>query len=182
MALIAAPIDQFQATVAKLLETQGYWIRKSFKVNVTREEKGQIGKQSLPKPEIDLLALHFGRNELLVLEAKSYADSPGAKLAQLQEEHDVPAGRFKLFTSQRYREIVLSRLLQDLIAAGMANAETKIRLGLAAGKVNQGQSEAIRELITSKGWLFWSPDDIKHAVTAQQERGPNSAQDKPSES
>ena len=69
MALIAAPIDQFQATVAKLLETQGYWIRKSFKVNVTREEKGQIGKQSLPKPEIDLLALHFGRNELLVLEA-----------------------------------------------------------------------------------------------------------------
>ena len=73
-------------------------------------------------------------------------------------------------------------MLQDLIAAGMADAETKIRLGLAAGKVNQGQSEAIRELITGKGWLFWSPDDIKHAVTALQERGPNSAQDKPSES
>lgn len=61
--------------------------------------------------------------------------------------------------------MVLARLLQDLIAYGMACSDTKISLGLAAGKVYQGQSEPIREFMATKTWLFWSPEDIKK-VTA----------------
>lgn len=109
-------MDHFESIVATLLEAEGYWVRRSFKVSVTKEEKRQIGKHSIPRPEIDLLALHFSKNEVLALEAKSFLDSPGVKLAQLNEEHEVPEGRYKLFTSERYRTIVLSRLHQDLIA------------------------------------------------------------------
>ena len=79
-------------------------------------------------------------------------------------------GRYKLFTSQQYRSVVFARLLQDLIDCGMANARTKISLGLAAGKVYKGQSEPVREFMESKKWLFWSPEDIKQKVTALAER------------
>ena len=163
-------MEKFENIVSTLLEAEGFWVRCAFKVNVTLEEKRQVGKQSSPRPEIDMLAFHLGRNEVLALDVKAFLDSPGVKLAHLQEEHEVPAGRHKLFTSERYRTIVLARLLQDLITAGMANAQTQVRLGMVVGKVNQGQSEAIRELIEAKDWLFWSPDDIKQKVLARTER------------
>ena len=164
-------MDHFETIISTLLEAEGYWVRSSFKVNVTKEEKRQVGKHSIPRPEIDLLALRFSTNEVLALEAKSFLDSPGVKLTQLQEEHEVPEGRYKLFTSQHYRSVVLSRLLQDLIACGMANSDTRVFLGLAAGKVYQGHSEPIREFMEEKKWLFWSPEDIKQKVTALAKRG-----------
>jgi hypothetical protein len=70
-------MDHFENIISTLLEAEGYWVRRSFKLNVTKEEKRQIGKHSIPRPEIDLLALHYSRNELLALEAKSFLDSPG---------------------------------------------------------------------------------------------------------
>ncbi|WP_310384775.1 hypothetical protein [Roseateles sp.] len=160
-------IDKFDNIVTTLLEEEGFWVRHKFKVSVSLEEKKQIGKQSAPKPEIDMLAFNMGTNEVMALDVKAYLDSPGAKLSLLQEEHDVPAGRFKLFTSERYRSLVLARLLQDLIALGMANLETKVRLGMIAGKVNQGQSEAIRAHMLEHDWLFWSPEDVKAKVAAR---------------
>jgi hypothetical protein len=164
-------MDHFENIVSTLLEAEGYWVRGSFKVSVTKAGKRQIGKHSIPRPEIDLLALHFSRNEVLAFEAKSFLDSPGVKLAQLEEEHNVPKGRYKLFTSLNYRSIVLQRLLQDLIACGMANLDTQVKLGLAAGKVYQGQSGKIREFMDKRNWLFWSPEDIKLKVTALAKRG-----------
>lgn len=164
-------MDHFERIIATLLEAEGYWVRSSFKIDVTQEEKRDIGKHSIPRPEIDLLALNFSNNRVLALEAKSYLDSPGVKLDQLKMQHDVPEGRYKLFTSQRYRSIVLARLLQDLIKCGMANSQTKITLGLAAGKVYRRQSELVREFMEGNHWLFWSPEDIKEKVTALAERG-----------
>ena len=108
-------MDHFESIIKTLLEAEGYWVRQSFKVNLTKEEKRQIGKPSIPRPEIDLLALHFTRNEVLVFEAKSFLDSPGVKLADLQESHEIPKGRYKLFTCERYRSIVFKRLVEDLI-------------------------------------------------------------------
>lgn len=164
-------MDHFESIIATLLEAEGYWVRRSFKVNVSKEEKRQIGKHSIPRPEIDLLALHFAKNEVIALEAKSFLDSSGVQIEELQEEHDIPSGRYKLFTSDRYRTIVLSRLLQDLIDCGMANEDTKITLGLAAGNVYKMQTRAIQEHMARRNWLFWSPDDIKEKVTALAMRG-----------
>src|SRR5579862_6017842 len=159
-------MDHFEGIIATLLEAEDYWIRRSFKVNVTKEEKRQIGKHSIPRPEIDLLALHFSRNEVIAFEAKSFLDSPGVKLADLQEEHKVPEGRYKLFTSESYRSVVLSRLRQQLIRLGMANSQTKVTLGLVVGRVHQGQSAPMRDFIEKKGWVFWSPEDMKRKIAA----------------
>ena len=164
-------MDHFESIISTLLEAEGYWVRRSFKVNLTKDEKRQIGKHSIPRPEIDLLALNFSENKVLALEAKSFLDSPGVNLEQLQEEHEIPQGRYKLFTSERYRTVVLSRLLTDLIACGMANSKTEVFLGLAAGKVYQDRSDPIREFMSGNSWLFWSPKDIKQKVTALAERG-----------
>ncbi len=164
-------MDHFESIIATLLEAEGYWVRRSFKVNVTIEEKREIGKHTIPRPEVDLLAFCFSRNEVLALEAKSFFDSPGVRLSDLQQEHDVPNGRYKLFTSKRYRSIVFSRLLQDLIDCNMANSDTKILLGLAAGRVYQNQSEQVRECMAKNSWFFWSPEDIKNKVEALAKRG-----------
>jgi hypothetical protein len=114
-------MDHFESLICTLLEAEGYWTRRSFKVNVTKEEKRQIGKHSIPRPEIDILAFRFSENSVLAVEVKSFLDSPGLKLEKLQAQHEVPEGRYKLFTSDRYRSIVLPRLRQDLIHCGMAN-------------------------------------------------------------
>jgi hypothetical protein len=163
-------MDHFEGIISTLLEAENYWIRRSFKVQVAKEEKRQIGKHSIPRPEIDLLALNFAKNEVVAFEVKSFLDSPDVRLAQLQEEREVPEGRFKLFTSERYRVVVLSRLKEELISCGMANADTTVTLGLAAGKIYQGQSGAVREFMDKRRWLFWAPEDIKRKVIALAER------------
>jgi hypothetical protein len=157
-------MDHFESIISTLLEAEHYWVRRSFKVTVTKEEKRQVKKHSIPRPEIDLLALDFSRNEVIAFEVKSFLDSPGVKLADLQKEHEVQEGKYKLFTSHNYRSVVMERLRQDLIAGGMANSDTRITLGLAAGKVYQKQSEPMREFMKQKGWVFWSPEDIKHKI------------------
>ena len=53
----------------------------------------------------------------------------------------------------------------------MANAQTRIRLGLAAGNVYQAQETAVRAALDTQGWFFWSPNDIKNKVQAQARRG-----------
>ena len=36
-------MDHFESIIATLLEAEGYWVRRSFKVNLTQEEKRRIG-------------------------------------------------------------------------------------------------------------------------------------------
>src|SRR5262245_15817057 len=115
-------MDHFESLLTTLLEAEGYWVRRSFKVKLDKAEKRQVARPSLPRPEIDLLALRFSSNEVLALEAKSFLDSPGVKLKDLRAAFDVPDGRYKLFTCASLRSVVLARLLQDLIACGMANS------------------------------------------------------------
>jgi len=47
-------MDHFESIMCTLLEAEGYWVRRSFKVNVTKKEKRHVGKPSIPRPEIDL--------------------------------------------------------------------------------------------------------------------------------
>ena len=163
-------MDHFEGIVRTLLEADHYWVQSCFKVNLTIEEKRDIGKHSIPRPEIDLLALNFDRNEVLVVEAKSFLDSPGVRLEDLEKEHDIPDGRYKLFTSKRYRDAVFRRLLLQLCGNGMANAGTTLALVLAAGKVYRGQTAAIQELFLTRGFILWSPEEIKEKVMALAKR------------
>ena len=159
-------MDYFEGIIKTLLEHEGYWVRQSFKVNVTKQEKRDIGKHSIPRPEIDLLAFKHKENTIIALEVKSLLDSLGIKISELEEVHEIPEGRFKLFTCSKYRTIVFNRLKQDLIDQGMADKNTKIKLGLVAGNIYQSRSQEIREKFKQNGWLFWSPEDVKERVNA----------------
>jgi len=163
-------MDHFEGLICTLLEAEGFWLRRSFKVNVTKEEKRVIGKPSIPRPEIDILAFRCCDNSVIAVEVKSFLDSPGLKLEELQANHKVPEGRYKLFTTPDYRSIVLNRLHQDLLSCGMANKSTKVSLGLVVGKVYQGRSEKIREHMAAQQMFFWAPEDIKCKVAALADR------------
>jgi hypothetical protein len=159
-------LELFEGIIKTLLEHEGYWVRQSFKVNLTKEEKRAIGKHSIPRPEIDLLAFKPGTNSLIVLEAKSYFDSPGVKIAELLEHHEIPDGRYKLFTCENYRNIVFSRLVKDLVECGLAESDVQLQLGLVAGNVYQNKSDDISEYFSANDWFFWSPEAVKDKVNA----------------
>ncbi|HCE4545016.1 TPA: hypothetical protein NGR73_001338 [Vibrio parahaemolyticus] len=157
-------MDYFESIIKTLLETDGYWVKQSFKVNVTKQEKRDIGKHSIPRPEMDLIAYNPKINQVIVMEAKSYLDSPGVRLDSLINETEIPEGRYKLFTCSNYRAIVFNRLKQDLLELGLCNENTTFVLGLAAGNVYKSQSAEIKQLFDSKSWVFWSPELIKEKI------------------
>lgn len=157
-------MEYFENMIKTLLEWEGYWVRQSFKVNLTKQEKREIGKPSIPRPEIDMLAFKPEAQEMLVIEAKSHLDSPGVRLGDLQKKCKIPEGRYKLFTCTNYRNIVFNRLKQDLRNRGMIQDDIRIKLGLVAGKIYQGRSEEIRAYVESNGWFFWSPEDVRKRV------------------
>jgi len=158
-------MDHFETIICDLLEATGYWVRRSFKVELTKEEKRRIGRHSMPRPEIDILAYKRETDEVLVLEAKSFLDSPGVRVDQLTECHETPQGQYKLFTCDNSREIVFERLRLNLIASGMITSRTKLRLGLAAGKVYRRESDKLQEFMASKGRFFFSPAEIRAKLT-----------------
>ena len=158
-------MDHFESIICTLLEAEGFWVRRSFKVNLTKEEKRLTGKHTIPRPEIDVLALKVTTGEVFAIEAKSYLDSSGVKLKHLEAEHDKPTGRYKLFTCTNYREIVFSRLKSDLQENGMISTKCRVKLGLVAGKISGKNSDLMKTYMDSRDWLFWSPEEIKNKVT-----------------
>lgn len=164
-------MDYFESLIKTLLEAEGYWVQQSFKVNLSKEEKKLIGKPSAPRPEIDLLAFKYSTNEILVIEAKSFLDSPGVRLRELTDLQEQQEGRYKLFTSERYRSVVMARLHADLNERGMADSNTRLTLGLAAGKIYQQKSDAVRKHMREMHWWFWSPEEIRQKVLCLADRG-----------
>lgn len=155
-------MDSFESIVRLLLEEENYWVRQSEKVRLTKAEKRATGKPSIPRPEVDLVALDFRRNQILILEVKSYLDSPGVRYESLCVDREgLTEGRYKLFTNSNYRQIVLHRMREDFISQGLADDATAFVLGLAAGNVYQNRSVEIKRYFHEKGWFFWGPDDIK---------------------
>ena len=159
-------MDHFEGIIRTLLEHSGYWVRQSYKVNLTQQEKRDTGKPTIPRPEIDLLAFKPSQNSILALEVKSYFDSMGVRVKDVAACHSVAKGRYKLFTCENYRNIVMKRLASDLVAEGMADPNPKIQLGLVVGKVYQSRTDELRALFNERGWFFWSPGDVKEKVIA----------------
>jgi hypothetical protein len=162
-------MDHFESVIHTLLEAEGYWVRAAYRVDLTKDQKRDLGKPSIPRPEIDLLALHVQRNEVLALEVKSYLDSPGVKLSELKKVHDTAEGRYKLFTSSKYRTVVLEQLRQQLLRVGAIDTKTSIRLGLAAGRVYKGQVSELRAILESANCFFLAPEEIRTRVMALSE-------------
>ncbi len=159
-------MDSFEGLIRLLLEQEGYWTRQSHKVNLSKAEKREIGKPSMPRPEIDVIGYKPSANKIIAMEVKSYLDSNGVPHSELDREFETPTGKFKLFTCANYRTIVFRRLRLDLIELGLADAETKIELGLAAGKVNKDLQDELQEVGSENGWLVWTPNMIARKTRA----------------
>ena len=157
-------MDHFEHLCRLLLEREGYWVRSSFKVNLTKEEKRSTGKHSIPRPEIDLIAYKPCEEKILAIEVKSFFDSPGVHPAALAERHEITQGKYKLFTTKNYREIVFRRLQIDLIESGLTLKKLPVHLGLIAGNVQNKRELELQKLMDHNGWFYWSPEAIKKRV------------------
>ncbi|HOS46726.1 MAG TPA: hypothetical protein PLQ69_09640, partial [Paludibacter sp.] len=95
-------MDSFESIVRTIFENKGYWVKTSFKVNLTKEEKRIIGRPSSPRWELDIVAFKGGDKEILVIECKSYLDSFGVKADGLRDGKDKE--RYKLFNDKILRD------------------------------------------------------------------------------
>lgn len=154
-------MDAFEQLASDILWAQGYWVRTGVKVELTREEKIRIGRHSAPRWEIDLVAYHAGREELLALECKSYLDSGGVHAAHF-EPGSKYAHRYKLFHDPVLRETVLERLRQQCIERGLCPARVgPPQLGLIHGHATAHNAALLAPRFEREGWLLFGPDWLR---------------------
>lgn len=160
-------MDSFESLVSSLLQREGYWTRTSFKVELTKEEKRAIGRPSSPRWELDLIAYKAKPNELLVVECKSFLDSPGVRLRGLDGTHPKEALRYKLFNDCVLRETVLNRLVDQLVSAGSCAESPKLTLCLAAGKVaTPADRDGISRLFRGNGWRLFDDSWLRERLVS----------------
>lgn len=164
-------MDAFEYIAARLFEVQGYWTRIGYAVELTREQKVSVGQPSLPRPQLDVIAYKPAANELLVIECKSYLDSPGVILAGFHGREAAKKDVYKLFNRARLRDIVLASLVAQLRREGLlAGPDPTIRLVLVAGKVYSRDEPKLRILFAEKGWTFVGPSEVAAGLRAFADR------------
>lgn len=152
-------MNAFESLVAMLLERDGYWVKPSFKIALTKEEKRKIGRPSSPRWEVDLVAYKGSRNEVRVVECKSYLDSRGVVAAGFLGDDETHLSRYKLFNDDVLRETVLNRLVVQLAELGLCAANPTVRLCLAAGKIaTDNDRSKLQEHFREKGWVLYDDE------------------------
>ena len=170
-------MNAFENIVAKYLETKGYWVRQSVKIPISKEDKKAIGLPSMPRPEIDLVALNAKENELLLIEVKSLLDSYGVYFGAVSGEDKSPRGqqdakRYRLFTDRNFREVITAKLREEYLKQGLINENTKINYALAAGHIHSVDDESrIRDHFSREGWKLFAPGEIKECIKELSKRG-----------
>lgn len=165
-------MDAFESLVAMLLERKGYWIRSGVKVELTKEEKRQIGRPSSPRWELDLVAYKGSSNSLLVVECKSFLDSRGVSAAAFAGPDQNRPDRYKLFTDSVLRSVVLGQLQTQLVEAGFCRPSPKTTLCLVAGRVAGEQDrKVLRSYFKEKGWQFWDDEWLRASLGDLPESG-----------
>lgn len=165
-------VDAFEALVGMLLERQGYWIRSGVKVELSKEEKRQIGKFSSPRWELDIVAYKGSDNSLLVVECKSFLDSRGVTAAALAGPAEGRKDRYKLFRDRRLRDVIFRRLKTQLIDAGFCGPSPKTTLCLVAGHVAGEQDRTLlRKHFEAQGWRFWDDEWLRASLRALPQSG-----------
>ncbi len=153
-------MDAFEDVVAAILQRQGYWAITSFKVELTKAEKREIGRPSSPRWELDVVAYRGSDNEVRVVECKSFLDSRGVLCEAFDGSNKEAEKRYKLFCEDTLRKVVFRRLKKQLVSRRFCARNPKIQLCLAAGKIS-GDERWLQSHFKRKGWLLFGPEDIK---------------------
>jgi hypothetical protein len=149
-------MDAFEQIVARVFDRDGYWIKQSFKVDLTGDEKRRIGTHSMPRPEIDLLAFRPGENLVHVIECKSYLDNPGVTVKSFQ--NGIAQERFKIFNDSNRRQIIFDALRRQLTKDKICSDGVNLKLGLVTGKIRQNERAALKQFFQEKGWRLWDDE------------------------
>ena len=158
-------MNSFESVIKLLLERQGYWVQSNFKVELTKAEKRKIGKPTLPRVDLDALAYKPKKNLVCVVECKSYLDSPGVRLSDFTDGTGKMVDRYKLFTNNKYRSAVFSRLQKQLKETGMCRRSPRIALCLAAGRIaSKKERSALREHFHRQHWILWDDEWIREEL------------------
>jgi hypothetical protein len=157
-------MDAFEQLAADIFWSEGYWVRTGVKVDLTREDKARIGRQSSPRWEIDLVAYRPATSELLALECKSYLDSGGVHAAHFLAGSKY-AHRYKLFHDETLRDTVLGRLRQQFVDGGLCPADATVKLGLIHGHATAHNAGLLAPLFAAKDWLLFGPEWLRGQLT-----------------
>ena len=166
-------MDAFEQLVSEILWMEGYWVRTSVKVELTKEEKRQIGRPSSPRWEIDVVA-YSGRDNLIrVVECKSYLDSRGVSLRAFDGNDQKFAERFKLFSDdQNLQDVVFNRLRIQMIESGLCPPDAKMQLCLACGRIASNKDrEGLHKHFAAKNWQLWDEKWLQERLQRMSEMG-----------
>lgn len=157
-------MNAFEDIVRRYLEEEGYWVRQSVKVEITKQDKRSIGTPSMPRPEIDLVAFNAKKNELVLIEAKSYLDSYGVYYEAIADPKDEGAARYKLFTNETFQRIVTEALIDKYMKSGLIKNKVKVNYGLAAGNIHKGDEKRLADLFHRNKWMLITPRQLREFV------------------
>lgn len=158
-------MQAFESLVAALLEREGYWVRQSFKVELAKDEKRQIGRPSSPKWELDVVAYRPGDRQLLAVECKSYFDSRGVTYEEVANGNKDDT-RYKLFVDAKLRDVVLRRLALQLTERKSIAPDSVVRLCLATGRIATAADRAkLKAQFDANNWLLldeaWAREGLR---------------------
>lgn len=153
-------MDAFEDPVARLLRREGFWTRQSYRINLTKADKVAIGKPSLPRPELDILAYKPVQNLVAWVECKSYLDSSGVHSSAFDGRNPAFAQRFKTFTDDNYREIATRVLVDQLVDSELVRPDPAVQYWLIAGNVAKGSQTAVSEHFAQREWVLRGRDWI----------------------
>lgn len=162
-------MDAFENLMALLLRREGYWTTTSYRVDLDKAQKRAIGRHSNPRWELDVVAYRGSKNEVLVVECKSFLDSPGVIFRNGGFE---PEDKYKLFSEPHLRDVVLGQLGEQLHRRGFCRANPKIRLGLATGKIaSKSDRDGLAEHFAARGWELYTDKRIRQMLELTAEAG-----------
>jgi hypothetical protein len=111
----------------------------------------------MPRPEIDLVAYHPARNDVIAVECKSYFDSTGVAARDVLDPTTKYAKRYKMFNRKSLRELVLKRLVEQLSEAGLCLPEPKVQLAMAVGHFRSDKDrDTLQREFESVGWRLFT--------------------------
>jgi len=159
-------MDAFEQIVSEMLWMDGFWVQTSVKVNLTPKEKESVGKRTMPRPELDIVAYRGRDNFLYVVECKSWLNSRGVTFAGLSGTDAVNAGRYKLFSDDKpkLRKVVLNRLRAQLTKSRACPPipASNVRLCLACGHIaSKDNRSKLRKHFEDRKWELWDEDWLR---------------------
>ena len=159
----ATPMNAFESIVAGILEAQGFWVRTNFKVDLTKEQKAQIGRPTTPRWDLDVVAYQPGSNLLRIVECKSYLDSAGVSFRGFDPETG-GTDRYKLFNDENLRNVIIGALVSQLDTYQLLRGRPTVELCLAAGNIRQSSVAKLESHFTKQGWGLYDADWILSGI------------------